>query len=99
QGPYPFDMIIALICFATYWFRQYFHHAEQTKQLAEKLQQENLNKDFFLAHASHELRTPLHGMINIAHSVLVDVPENTNVNHNMQQNLTLLIRIGRRMSS
>ncbi|REK71179.1 ATP-binding protein [Paenibacillus paeoniae] len=93
---YPIDLIIAFLCFATFWFKQFIRKSEQSSQLAAKLQHEDRRKDQFLANTSHELRNPLHGIINIAQSMQEDKvhpPSEQNA-----QNLELLISIGKRMS-
>lgn len=93
---YPFDLIIALITFASFWFSRFIQTAKQTQQLAVKLQMTDKQKDKFLANTSHELRTPLHGMINIAQHVLNE--EEGNLKQQNAQNLQLLLTIGQRMS-
>lgn len=55
---YPFDVMIALFCFASIWFRRSSRAHLQAEQLAEKLQKEDELKDEFLANTSHELRNP-----------------------------------------
>jgi two-component system, sensor histidine kinase ChiS len=95
-GYYPFDMIIAIICFASYLFRQLYIMTARTKRMAEQLQKIDKLKDDFLANTSHELRNPLHGMMNIAHSLLED--EVASGNEKKKQKLQLLLVIGRRLS-
>ncbi|ASA26135.1 ATP-binding protein [Paenibacillus donghaensis] len=93
---YPFDLIVAFLGFATFWFRRYFWNAEQTAKLAEHLTRAIKQKDDFLANTSHELRNPLHGIINIAQSVLES--EQDSLRTENAANLELLITVGRRMS-
>ncbi|WP_208917995.1 hybrid sensor histidine kinase/response regulator [Paenibacillus uliginis] len=93
---YPFDLIIALIALASFWFKRFIQTANRTKQLAKKLQMADKLKDDFLANTSHELRTPLHGMINIAQHVLDE--EKESLNKQNAQNLELLLTVGQRMS-
>lgn len=93
---YPFDLMIALITFASYWFRQFVQTSRQTEQLAEKLQMADKRKDDFLANTSHELRTPLHGMINIAQQLLEE--ERSTLKQQSVHNLELLLTVGQRMS-
>src|SRR5690606_15739894 len=81
---------------AAFWFRRYFHSAEQTTILAEKLQHANEQKDDFLINTSHELRNPLHGIINMAQSVLDD-PESS-ANDALKQRLEVQVSVARRMS-
>jgi len=93
---YPFDLIISVIAFATFWFKRFLHSTEQTKELADKLQLVNQHKDDFLVNTSHELRNPLHGIMNIAHSMLDDtIPEE---NKNQREKIKTQITIARRMS-
>ncbi|MDF2925278.1 MAG: hypothetical protein K0R57_4192 [Paenibacillaceae bacterium] len=96
DGFYPFDFIFAFLGFASYWFSQYFRNAEQTAQLAKRLQKADRQKDDFLANTSHELRNPLHGIINIAQTVLDG--EKTKLAPKNVKNMEMLITIGRRMS-
>ncbi|MFD0715650.1 ATP-binding protein [Paenibacillus sp. GCM10027626] len=67
---YPFDMIIAMGCLASEWFKGYFIMHANTKELAATLQRMNDHKDQFLANTSHEFKNPLHGMLNMSQSVL-----------------------------
>ncbi|WP_219640672.1 ATP-binding protein [Cohnella sp. CFH 77786] len=93
---YPFDIILSFFSLALYWSVKFFRATENTKRLAETLQQADRKKDEFLAVISHELRNPLHGMINIAQSI-IDTARSALDKHNAK-NLELLIRVGRRMS-
>lgn len=93
---YPFDMIITALALAAYWFTRHIRSAEQSKQLAEMLQETDKRKDDFLAHTSHELRNPLHGMLTIAQTVLDDETARNDGKH--RESLSLLISVGRRMS-
>lgn len=96
---YPLDFTFAIICLAVYWFKRYFSSVRQTELLAAQLQRSNKLKDDFLANASHELRNPLHAMINMAQSVLHREVQTKGFNEKSTENLHLLIRVGRQMSS
>ncbi|MGG4145801.1 ATP-binding protein [Paenibacillus algorifonticola] len=93
---YPFDLIFAFICFASFWFKQFLQTRTNLEQLALKLQKADKAKDEFLANTSHELRNPLHGMINMAQTVLENTT--TSISEASKNNLMLLITVGRRMS-
>ncbi|SMF92913.1 Putative regulator of cell autolysis [Paenibacillus uliginis N3/975] len=67
---YPFDMIIAMGCLASEWFKGYFIMHANTKELAATLQRMNDHKDQFLANTSHEFKNPVHSMLNMSQSVL-----------------------------
>lgn len=67
---YPFDMIIAMSCLASEWFKGYFIMHTNTKELAATLQRMNDHKDQFLANTSHEFKNPLHSILNMSQSVL-----------------------------
>jgi len=67
---YPFDLIIAMGCYVSVWFHDYFHMHANTKNLAATLQRMNDHKDQFLANTSHEFKNPLHGILNMSQSVL-----------------------------
>lgn len=67
---YPFDLIIAMGCYATVWFKEYFKTHAKTIELAATLQRMNSHKDQFLANTSHEFKNPLHGILNLSQSVL-----------------------------
>nr|WP_120464006.1 ATP-binding protein [Paenibacillus aceti] len=67
---YPFDMIIAMGCLSSEWFKGYFIMHANTKELAATLQRMNDHKDQFLANTSHEFKNPLHSMLNMSQSVL-----------------------------
>ncbi|WP_347835121.1 ATP-binding protein [Gracilibacillus sp. JCM 18860] len=93
---YPFDLIIVILAFSSYWFRRYFRTNMKTKQLAEKLQFENKRKDEFLVNTSHELRNPLHAIINLTNSLLED--SNESVLSDQRRRLETMENIGKRMS-
>ncbi|CAM3626197.1 ATP-binding protein [Marinicrinis lubricantis] len=93
---YPFDLIIAVLCFATFWFKRFFRMNEETKQLANRLQLANQRKDEFLVNTSHELRNPLHGIMNITQSVLDDTVQPIHEHH--RKKLEMQIAVSRRLS-
>lgn len=69
---YPFDLIFALLAFAAFWFRRFFHATKRTELLAEKLQLEDKRKDEFLVNTSHELRNPLQSISTMLQVILDD---------------------------
>ncbi|MFB5761337.1 hybrid sensor histidine kinase/response regulator [Paenibacillus medicaginis] len=93
---YPVDLAIAIIGFASYWFKKYFRQNRENIELNGKLKEADQIKDQFLANTSHELRTPLHGIMNIAHHVATK--EKDRLEKNSLDDMQLLIRMSRRMS-
>ncbi|WP_062052485.1 ATP-binding protein [Bacillus sp. JCM 19034] len=93
---YPFDLLIAMTCLATYWFKQYFKSLEESQQLAAKLKGADKKKDHFLADVAHEMRNPLHGIVNISQAVIER--ERDQLTDRSKQDLRLLHDVGRRMS-
>lgn len=93
---YPFDLIIAFLCFATFGFKRYHWNTKQTEKLAQSLQRNVTQKDDFLANTSHELKNPLYSIINMAETVLNS--ERATLSPQNTENLEVLITIGRRMS-
>ncbi|WP_159065789.1 hybrid sensor histidine kinase/response regulator [Gorillibacterium timonense] len=93
---YPFDLVVAFLSFATYWFRRFQRSVMRTEMLARELRNANKAKDGFLANTSHELRNPLHGMMNIAGHVLEQ--ERGKLDPDNEKNLELLLSIGNRMT-
>ncbi len=93
---YPFDLIIAFLCFATFGFKRYHWNTKQIEKLAQSLQRSVTQKDTFLANTSHELKNPLYSIINIVETVLDS--ERDTLTHQNAENLELLISVGRRMS-
>ncbi|MFD0713385.1 ATP-binding protein [Paenibacillus sp. GCM10027626] len=93
---YPFDLIIATACFASVWFRRYFHIHFETEKLAAKLQHSDKLKDEFLANTSHELRNPLHGILNMTQAVLER--DRQKLHTKSVQHLETVLAVGRRMS-
>jgi sensor histidine kinase YesM len=67
---YPFDIILAVACLASVWFRNYFKMHENTNELAATLQRMNDHKDQFLANTSHEFKNPLNSILNLSEAVL-----------------------------
>lgn len=69
---------------------------ESNKTLTSRLQQEIEQKDEFLMNTSHELRNPLHGMMNIAHSILLSKADK--LDPEMEEKINLQVTIGYHMS-
>lgn len=98
---YPVDFIGAIVGFSAYWFKQFFRQSRETVILNDHLLWLNRHKDQFLVSTSNVLRAPLHGMLDIAQSELKSDSRDAVPNENAgakDQDLELLIRIGRRMS-
>lgn len=93
---YPFDLIIATVCFAAYWFKRYFQILNDSQKLTRKLQRADKHKDDFLTTVAHELRNPLHGILNISQSV--SEREKDTLDHKSTKDLALLVTVGQRMS-
>lgn len=93
---YPFDLILSVFAFASYWFKQFFRSTEQTRLLAGKLQIANQKKDEFLVNTSHELHNPLNGMMNLPQIVLDDVVHPVHPAH--KERLQIQLDVSRRMS-
>lgn len=93
---YPFNLIFAVLSFAAYWFRRFFRATTETKQLAEKLQQEDKRKDEFLVNTSHELRNPLHGIINITQAIIEDT--NSPLHEEHKKRLDILLHVSKRLT-
>lgn len=93
---YPFDLMIAMICFSVYWFKQYFRVLRESQNLTSKLQVADRKKDDFLITVAHEMRTPLHGILNISQSVVER--EKYTLKEKSIVDMELLVTIGRRMS-
>lgn len=67
---YPFDLIVAVVCYIIVWFKGYFQMHEETKELASSLQRMNQEKDQFLANTSHEFRNPLNSIMLLSKAVM-----------------------------
>ncbi|MFS0646973.1 ATP-binding protein [Siminovitchia sp. 179-K 8D1 HS] len=93
---YPFDLMIATVCFATYWFKQYFRVLDESQKLAKQLQEADKQKDDFLAAVAHEMRNPLHSMINISQAVMDR--EKNSLKEKSAKDLELILMVGNRMS-
>ncbi len=93
---YPIDLIISMICLATYWFKRYFRILKETQDLTLELQESVKQKDDFLATVAHEMRNPLHSMLNMAEAVRER--EKDTLEQESKQALTLVNSVGQRMS-
>lgn len=90
---YPYDLIIAVLAFAAFWFKRFFRSVARTEEFAHKLQLANQRKDDFLISTSHELRNPLHGILNIAQSMLERVSED-----DLKHKLEIQVAVAKRMT-
>ncbi|MGP0580174.1 ATP-binding protein [Paenibacillus peoriae] len=93
---YPWDIVLAFVAFASYWFKRFFNTNTELRRLSDRLQRADQVKNEFLANTSHELRNPLHGMINIAQTVLEN--QDGTLDEPNRRNMQLLVTVGRRMS-
>lgn len=93
---YPFDLMIAIICFSGVWFKQYHDMHMDTKKLAIELQEADRVKDEFLANTSHELRNPLHSILNMSQAVLER--EQASLATKSAKDLETVLAISQRMS-
>lgn len=93
---YPWDIVLAFVAFASYWFKRFFNTNAELRRLSDRLQRADQVKNEFLANTSHELRNPLHGMINIAQTVLEN--QGGALDEPNRRNMQLLVTVGRRMS-
>lgn len=93
---YPFDLILAIILFATVWFNRYIGLFRQQQALAAKLQEADRKKDEFLANTSHELRNPLHGILSLSQVVLERDRHALSAQSELE--LHTVLSIGRQMS-
>ncbi|MEO3946916.1 ATP-binding protein [Gorillibacterium sp. CAU 1737] len=92
---YPFDLIVAFICMATYAFRRYHRYTVQTRELAAQLEAANKTKDQFLAYTSHELRHPLQGFIQITRQL---AERSERLDFDAQRSVRLLLTVSKRMA-
>lgn len=95
-GPYPFDLIIANICFAIFWFKQYFRLLDESQQLTLKLQIADKQKDEFLRDVAYEMRNPLYGILNVSQAIIER--EKQNLKEQSVKDLKLLNHVGQRMT-
>ncbi|MCE3198212.1 hybrid sensor histidine kinase/response regulator [Paenibacillus sonchi] len=93
---YPFDLIFALLAFAAFWFKRFFHAIDQSLLLAGKLQLEDKRKDEFLVNTSHELRNPLQGISTMLQVILDDQAHP--VHPKQQERVEIIKKVSSRMS-
>src|SRR5699024_5748368 len=93
---YPFDLVIAVICFSTVWFKHYYDMNVKSEQQAERLAKADKEKDLFLANISHELKNPLHSILNMSNAVLDR--EKSNVSKESQADLEIILSVSKRMT-
>ncbi|WP_080876259.1 ATP-binding response regulator [Oceanobacillus timonensis] len=93
---YPFDLIVAIVCFMVVWFKGYFRVHEETKELAATLQRMNQEKDQFLANTSHEFRNPLNSILLL--SKAVRDREETAITEQSRNDLNTVLNVGNRMN-
>ena len=92
---YPFDLIIALLCFTAFWFKRFFRLTSESEQLTKKLQVENQRKDEFLVNTSHEIRNPLNVISIIIQSLMENKKNPLDMEH--QKSLKILSNLSKRM--
>ncbi|GEN89487.1 hypothetical protein OSO01_42260 [Oceanobacillus sojae] len=93
---YPFDLIVAVVCYITVWFKGYFQMHEETKELADSLQRMNKEKDQFLANTSHEFRNPLNSILLLSKAVMDR--EETVLSERSVSELNTVLNVGKRMN-
>lgn len=93
---YPFDLVFALLAFAAFWFKRFFHAIDQSLLLAGKLQLEDKRKDEFLVNTSHELRNPLQGISTMLQVILDD--QTHPVHPKQQERVEIIKKVSSRMS-
>lgn len=93
---YPFDLLIALICFVTVWFKQYADMHKETKMLAINLERINQEKDQFLANTAHEFRNPLNSILLLSKAVLER--EKATLSLQSINEIHTILDVGRRMN-
>lgn len=93
---YPFDLIIAVICFAGVWFKQYYDMFVESEAIALELQEADRKKDEFLENTSHELRNPLHSILNMSQAVLER--DEQSLNRKSVKDLETVLSVSRHMS-
>src|SRR5699024_9607244 len=93
---YPFDLIIAVVCLAGLWLKNYRDMYEETKDQAIRLEKADKEKDEFLAITSHELRNPLHSILNMSQGVLER--EHDTLQQESVQNLETVLTVSNRMT-
>src|SRR5699024_10534244 len=93
---YPFDLVIAVICFSTVWFKHYYDMNVKSEQQAKRLAKADKEKDLFLANISHELKNPLHSILNMSSAVLNR--EEHQLHEESKTDLEMVLSVSRRMS-
>ncbi|WP_066196283.1 hybrid sensor histidine kinase/response regulator [Gracilibacillus timonensis] len=93
---YPFDLVIALICFSLVLVQRYFNVYKETNELANRLKQINREKDQFLANTSHEFRNPLNSILLLSQSV--KEREEANLSNRSIHELDTVLNVGRQMN-
>lgn len=93
---YPFDLIIAVICLATVWFKHYYAMNVKFKIQADKLAKADKEKDLFLANTAHEIKNPLHSILNMSSAVLER--ENKFLEEESKKDLETVLAVSKRMT-
>lgn len=93
---YPFDLIIAIICLSTIWFKHYYDMNIKMEKQTLQLAAADKEKDLFLANTAHELKNPLHSILNMSEAVLSR--EEGNLQHESKKDLSILFSVSQRMS-
>src|SRR5690625_187335 len=93
---YPFDLIIAVICLATVWFKHYYDMNVKFKIQADKLAKADKEKDLFLANTAHEIKNPLHSILNMSSAVLER--ENKFLEEESKKDLETVLAVSKRMT-
>lgn len=93
---YPFDLIVAVICYIIVWFKEYFHMHKETKELADRLQRANEEKNQFLVNTSHEFRNPLNSILLL--SKAIREREEAELSQRSINELNTILNVGQKMN-
>ncbi|MDF2715679.1 MAG: response regulator, partial [Paenibacillus sp.] len=93
-----FEYIVFMVGLVLLLFDTYMRALADARQLSRSLIRSDQQKSDFLTNTAYELRTPIHTMMNLCHTLLLDLNGDKEFAPRQRKDVETIAAIGRRMS-